>query len=311
MLNLYKLTSNYLGYCKYQKNLNDKSLKAYKIDLSQFASFMEGSDGDLNKTNISNYITCLHKTYKPKTVKRKIACLKAFFNYLEYDEIIEKNPFTKMKIKFQEPFLLPKTVSLNTIQAVLSEAYRESQSTNKAGYYYKAVIRDIAVLELLFATGARVSELCSLNVSDVSLCDGFIKIYGKGSRERIVQIGNDEVILALRNYRIAFPSKNNANDFFFINRLGNRLSEQSVRLMITKYVDKAGLQVHITPHMYRHSLATLLLEEDVDIRYIQHILGHSSIVTTQIYTHVTSNKQKSILVAKHPRNKVVLDKGQI
>lgn len=309
MLDLDKLTSNYLEFCKYQRNLNVKSLKAYKIDLNQFTFFMKDTDGELNKSNVSNYITDLHKTYKPKTVKRKIACLKAFFNYLEYDEIIEKNPFLKMKIKFQEPSLLPKTVSLTTIQAVLSAAYHESHSANKSNYYYSSVTRDIAVLELLFATGARVSELCSLTVNDVNIPDGIIKIYGKGSRERIVQIGNEDVLLSLKNYRNSFSSINNTDDFYFKNRLGNRLSEQSIRFMINKYVNKAGVSTHITPHMYRHSLATLLLEADVDIRYIQRILGHSSVVTTQIYTHVTSNKQKSILLTKHPRNKFVLDKG--
>ncbi len=309
MLNLYNLTTNYLEFCRYQKNLNDKSLKAYKIDLKQFVHFMKDTDCELSKSNVSNYITHLHKNYKPKTVKRKIACLKAFFNYLEYDEFIEKNPFSKMKIKFQEPSLLPKTVSLITIQAVLSATYQESFSQNKSTYFYNSVTRDIAVLELLFATGARVSELCSLTINDVNISDGVIKIYGKGSRERIVQIGNEDVLLALKKYKNAFFSTNNNEGFFFINRLGNRLSEQSVRFMINKYVNKAGISAHITPHMYRHSLATLLLEADVDIRYIQRILGHSSIVTTQIYTHVTSNAQKSIIVAKHPRNKVILNKG--
>ncbi len=307
MINIDILTKKYLDYCKYQKKLNDKSLKAYKIDLTQFTYFIKDNDYELNKTNISNFITYLHKTYKPKTVRRKIASLKAFCNFLEYDEIIEKNPFTKMKIKFQEPLLLPKTLSLNTIQAVLSAAYGELYLAKESTNYYNSVLRDIAVLELLFATGVRVSELCSLTVMDVNLSEGSIKIFGKGSRERIVHIANEDVLNSLKRYTNALPI--NKNGFFFINRLGNRLSEQSVRYMINKYANKSGVSIHITPHMYRHSLATLLLEADVDIRYIQRILGHSSIVTTQIYTHVTSNKQKSILISKHPRNKVILNKG--
>lgn len=308
MLQIDILTKNYLDLCKYQKNLNDKTIKAYKIDLRQFEAFINENDKDLNKTSISNYITYLHKTYKPKTIKRKIACLKAFFNYLEYDEIIEKNPFSKMKIKFQEPSLLPKTMSLTTIQTVLSAAYQElGKDSITTTFQSKTVLRDIAVLELLFATGVRVSELCSLTVSDVNLPEGYVKIYGKGSKERIVQLGNKDVLLSLQKYKKAFSSPENGDSFFFINRLGNRLSEQSVRFMINKYVNKSGVPIHITPHMYRHSFATLLLEEDVDIRYIQQLLGHSSIVTTQIYTHVTSNKQKSILISKHPRNKINLN----
>ena len=309
MFQIEALTKNYLEFCKYQKNLNDKTLKAYKIDLQQFTSFMKETDGDINKTNLSNYITYLHKTYKPKTIKRKVACLKAFCNYLEYDEIIEKNPFLKMKIKFQEPFLLPKTIPLITIQAILSTAYQKLCQNNNTAFYFKTVLRDIAVLELLFATGIRVSELCSLTINDVNLSEEYIKIYGKGSKERIVQIGNNEVLLALKDYKNTLPLPKSNSEFFFINQLNKRLSEQSVRYMINKYVDLAGISIHITPHMFRHSFATLLLEEDVDIRYIQQLLGHSSIVTTQIYTHVTSNKQKSILTSKHPRNKVIINKG--
>lgn len=308
MLQLEDLITNYLEFCKYQKNLNSKTLKAYNIDFQQFINYMRGTDGELNKINLSNYITILHKTYKPKTIKRKVACLKAFCNYLEYDEIIEKNPFSKMKTKFQEPMLLPRTIPLATIEAILSAAYQEI-NMKKTAFHIKTVLRDIAVLELLFATGIRVSELCSLPIDDINLDDKFIRIYGKGSKERIVQIVNSDVLLALIDYSNGYAVEMRGGGFFFINRLNNRLSEQSVRFMINKYANKAGVTMHITPHMFRHSFATLLLEEDVDIRYIQKLLGHSSIVTTQIYTHVTSNKQKLILTSKHPRNKVVINKG--
>jgi integrase/recombinase XerD len=296
MLEIDTLIKNYLDFCRYQKNLNNKTIKAYKIDLCQFKDFTHESNGELSKANITNYITHLHKKYKVKTAKRKIACLKAFCNYLEYDEIIEKNPFSKIKIKFQEPSLLPKTMSLITIQTVLEAAYHQLSNNNNTAFQTKTILRDIAVLELLFATGVRVSELCSLTVDDVNLAEGYIKIYGKGSKERIVQIGIEDVLVALQKYKEAFGHPENSDAFFFINRLGNRLSEQSVRFMINKYANKSGIHIHITPHMYRHSFATLLLEEDVDIRYIQQLLGHSSIVTTQIYTHVTTTKQKSILV---------------
>ncbi len=309
MINLDKLTNNYLDFCKYQKNLNQKTLKAYRIDLNQFTFFINENKQDLNKTSISAYITHLHKNYKLKTIKRKIACLKAFFNYLEYEEVIENNPLAKMKIRFQEPTILPKTISLITIQTILSAAYQELHNENNTIFYNKVVTRDIAVLELLFASGVRVSELCSLTVENVDLCEGYIKIYGKGSKERIIQLGNEDVLQSLKRYKQAFSIEENGHSFFFLNRLHNRLSEQSVRFMINKYVKMSGVPIHITPHMYRHSFATLLLEEDVDIRYIQQLLGHSSILTTQIYTHVTTNKQRSILVSKHPRNKLILNKG--
>jgi integrase/recombinase XerD len=147
----------------------------------------------------------------------------------------------------------------------------------------KVAQRNIAIIELLFATGLRVSELCSLKAEDVNLDDGSIRIMGKGSKERILQIGNLEVLTALRQYKDAYLPLINETGFFFINRLRLRLAEQSVRLLIRSLCNQAGISLHITPHMFRHSFATLLLEEDVDIRYIQHMLGHSSIQTTQIY----------------------------
>lgn len=309
MFQLEKLITSYLEFCEYQKNLNCKTIKAYKIDLQQFLSFLIGTDFALSKANLSNYITSLHKTYKPKSIKRKVACLKAFCNYLVFDDIIEKNPFSKIKTRFQEPSILPRTIPLATIQAILSAAYQELNKKGNTTFRHNTILRDIAVLELLFATGVRVSELCSLTVNDIDLSDNFVRVYGKGSKERIIQIENEDVRLALENYNNAFSLKISKGAFFFVNRLNNRLSEQSVRFMVNKYVDLAGVSLHITPHMFRHSFATLLLEEDVDIRYIQQLLGHSSIVTTQIYTHVTSNKQKNILASKHPRNKIIINKG--
>lgn len=166
------------------------------------------------------------------------------------------------------------------------------------------VLRDIAVLELLFATGVRVSELCSLQYNDMRLDEGEIKIYGKGAKERFVQIANTDVLEALYSHQEVYKDIIAQAGTFFVNRLGKPLSDQSARDIVDKYSKLAGVQTHVTPHMFRHSFATLLLEEGVDIRYIQRLLGHSSIVTTQIYTHVAGRKQRDILSAKHPRNKI-------
>ena len=150
----------------------------------------------------------------------------------------------------------------------------------------------------------RVSELSNLNFGDINLEENEIRVFGKGSKERIIQIENKSVRMAIQKYHKLFAADIKSSGFFFVNRLCNRLSEQSVRSMINKYAESAKSDMHITPHMFRHSFATLLLEEDVDIRYIQRLLGHSSITTTQIYTHVAMSKQKEILSAKHPRNKI-------
>lgn len=304
---LENLTAKYLDYCQYQKALNGKTLKAYSIDLKQFINFASGRQDILVKEVISDYITFLHKTYKPKSIKRKIACLRAFCNYLEYEEIIDNNPFAKLKVKFQEPIILPKTIPFAIICAILAKAYQEKNAIMLSNNKKLNILRDIAVLELLFATGIRVSELCSLSVDDINLSEGSVRIFGKGSKERMVHIGNEEVIHILSLYKATFYSDIEQSGFFFINRLHKRFSEQSVRGMISKYTAQANIDLHITPHMFRHSFATLLLEEDVDIRYIQQLLGHSSIITTQIYTHVASRKQRDILSTKHPRNKIKLE----
>lgn len=302
-----QLIKQYLKYCICEKGLSKKTIKAYRIDLVQFSIFLGKSLLNCDKGNIQSYLSKLYGQYKVKSIKRKVASLKAFYNYFECEEIVEINPFSKLRVKLHEPFLLPKTIPLTNIDLILQCAYKtRDANTSKQSYSYKSNLRDIAVLELLFATGMRVSELCSISIETIDMNDGTIRIYGKGAKERIIQIGNPDVRAAVKKYYEAFSEQIQGTGWLFVNRLGNHLSDQSVRNMINTYATRAGIEQHITPHMFRHSFATLLLEEDVDIRYIQQLLGHSSITTTQIYTHVTSKKQRDILAAKHPRNKITI-----
>jgi len=306
MIELDKEITVYLEYCRYQKKLSKDTIKAYTTDLKQFQRHIDATADCMAKSEIIGYITYLHKTYQPKTVKRKIASLKAFFSHLEFEEIILDDPMRKIKTKFQEPQELPRTIPLKAIKKILTAAYRRVDRA-QSPYELRVAHRGVAVIELLFATGLRVSELCSLGVDDVNLSDGSIRIMGKGSKERVLQIGNREVLAVLRQYRDAHLALINESGHFFVNRFQRGLSEQSVRTLIRSLCTEAGLILHITPHMFRHSFATLLLEEDVDIRYIQRMLGHSSIQTTQIYTQVTMQKQRKILASKHPRNKFVFN----
>lgn len=302
MKNLQTIISNYLLFCRNQKRLDNKTIKAYKIDLSQFSDFQSCDlSKSINPDSIEDFISSLHQSYKPKTVRRKIASLKAFFHYLEYKDFILINPFNKLQIKFREPITLPKVIPLHIIKNFLITLYKQEELVSTP-FQAKCISRDIAVIELLFATGIRISELCSLKQCNIDFIEKNVLINGKGSKERRIQIGNDDVILALRNYHEYFKKELINSDYFFINQRNNRLSEQSVRNMIDKHSKLAAIELHITPHMFRHSFATYLLEEDVDIRYIQEMLGHSSINITQIYTHVTMAKQKNILTKKHPRN---------
>lgn len=300
--------TEYLEYCQYRKRLDEKTLKAYRIDLKQYTLFSSVLPACLSKDTLDQYITDLHKQFKPKTVKRKIASLKAFFHYLEYRELLSENPFLKLDIRFREAKLLPKTISFHCIQLFLSTLYAQKEYATSE-YQLRCYIRDIAVIELLFATGMRISELCSLRPSDIDMKNHNILIYGKGAKERILQIENPEVLLAITSYQQTFKKDIGVCGYFFVNRLQHKLSDQSVRFMINHYAKLAGIEQHITPHMFRHSFATLLLEQDVDIRYIQRMLGHSSISTTEIYTHVSNKKQKDILIHKHPRNLMIINKG--
>ena len=195
---------------------------------------------------------------------------------------------------------MPKTIPLNTVEILLSTIYKQC-SDAKTDYQKKHALRDAAVIELLFATGIRISELCSLKMNDINLYDGTILIYGKGSKERKLQIGNDNVIHILEKYKKNFLTIIQSTNHFFVNQSGNPLSDQAVRRAINKYTSLAAIELHITPHMFRHTFATSLLEADVDIRYIQEMLGHSSINITEIYTHVAMSKQRDILTTKHPR----------
>ena len=301
MNNLQNHIENYLDYCRTQKCLDKKTLKAYRIDLRQFSEQISVTEAsDLTSATLETYVAKLHQQYAPKTVKRKIASLKALFHYFEYKEIIGQNPFYKLQIKFREPIILPKTIPLHTVEIFLSTIYKQRE-TAKTSYQKRNALRDAAVVELLFATGMRISELCSLKINDVNLCDGTILIYGKGDKERRIQIGNESVINILAEYKDAFDTERQSCNNFFINQSGKALSDQSVRRMINKYTSLASIDQHITPHMFRHTFATSLLEADVDIRYIQKMLGHSSINITEIYTHVSVSKQRDILATKLPR----------
>lgn len=302
-----KAIPTFISHCMFDKRLSSKTIKAYKIDLQQFYHFIEqnkypSNAAQIDKTIIRAYIQSLCQ-YKPKTIKRKIASAKALFNFLEFDDLIEINPFRKVKTRIKEPRVLPIVMDIPEIKNILAQVYKiKNQTLTSFGFESKEILRDLAIIELLFATGIRVTELVSLKEENIDLRARYIKVKGKGDKERILQICNKEVLKCLKEYYAIFKEEIKKTDgCFFINRLGKQLSDQSVRLMVKKYAKQAGIKKNITPHVFRHSFATLLLEEDVDIKYIQHMLGHSSIAITQIYTHVNQERQRKILHNQHPR----------
>jgi len=307
MCKLNTAISDFILHCKVEKNLSPHTLKAYKLDLNQFINYLSDNEGakkieKIDKHVLRRYLQRLIESNRIKTVKRKIATLKALFNFLEFEDRIIINPFRKMRIKIKEPLQLPTVLTLNEVKLLFQTVYKIKETVkDRTTYTYKAIVRDIVILELLFATGIRVSELCNLKKNNVNFEQRYIQVNGKGSRERVIQICSQEIIDIMEEYLGLFHCEESDLYYFFINRLGQRLSEQSVRFMIKKYKRLANIEKSITPHMFRHTFATLLLEGEVDIRYIQQLLGHSTITTTQIYTHITRSKQREILSTRHPR----------
>ncbi len=297
-MNIRQEVKPYLEYCRFRKELDEKTIKAYRIDLRQYFEFV---DCDMpEKRQIEAYITDLHKRWRQKTVKRKIASVKAFYRYLEDEELLSDNPFRKIRVKFKETQVLPRIIPRAEIERLLNSMYARLAGDG-AGKY---LVRDIAVVEVLFATGARVSEVCSIRADALELDAGLVRIMGKGGKERYIQIGEPAVRELLKRYYTENEAAIKASGYFFVNRLGGRYTEQSVRTMLKRYTRLAGIERNITPHMFRHSFATYLIEEGADISCVQQILGHSSIKTTQIYVHVAAAKQAELLKELHPRGRM-------
>lgn len=286
-----KLISTYLSYCETHKRLSTHTIRAYKNDLLQFYNS--------NYNNVESYIEFLTKSnIKSNTLRRKIASLKVFYNYLKFQDIIDENPFNQLRFQFRKEKILPKTIPYDILKSVYS--YSEQKVIySKSKYQKQKAERDLLIISLLLSTGIRISELCHIHLKDINFSNRTLHIIGKGKKERILFLGDQTTFSLLKTYINKYCFQ--PNDYLFTGQNPLKaLSEQSVRLILKKLVKKNNLSITITPHMFRHSFATMLLDKDVDIRYIQQILGHSSISVTQIYTHVSQSKQKEILTLCNP-----------
>jgi len=323
-------SQKFIKYCKNQRRLSQDTVKAYGLDLKLFDEFLSALNPpvteymEVTKQILQQYVDFLNENFATKTVRRRIASVRSFYNYLEDEELAPSNPFDKFHLRIKEPFRIPKTMSLDEISRILATAYGDSPTlfpdvsysnsenhlseknildTNSREFIW---VRDVTILELLFASGLRVSELCKLEFGDISADHMAIRIEGKGNKERTIYLENIEVVKALSRYLAFREAVGVDKPYVFISKFHNPLSTQAVRNLVDKYTKMAGINKKITPHIFRHSFASLLLEEGVDIKYIQDFLGHSSISTTQIYLHTTSNQKRRIMAAKHPRQKLIL-----
>lgn len=294
----------FLQHCQFERNFSPHTLKAYRLDLAHFRKYAEsaGHSGDaavISRLTIKDYVHQLGP-YKPRTQRRRTAALKSYFGYLEREEMIPQSPMSNIRLNIRVGRSLPRTVGIDTMKRIFERlhAVRKKETTREKARLW--ALRDAAVFELMFSSGMRVSEISSLGLEAVDLHRASVMVAGKGSKERLIPICGQEVSLALREYAEMRNKVYAQSGYFFVNRFGKRLSEQSIRIALARVAKAAGV-AKITPHVFRHTLATMLLEQGVDLRFIQNLLGHSSIVTTTIYVHVNQKSQREILDQRHPR----------
>ncbi len=294
------LVNYFLGYLKFQKGYSQNTIKAYKIDLCNFFSFLISNRGftadsdveEITLYDIRSYIGSIYKAYKKTSIARKLSAIKSFFGFLEKNRVIKRDPTWNISLPKTEKNL-PRYLSVDEVFNLLDLRSENDKWT---------VLRDKAILELLYSCGIRVGELVALNMENLDLEEGLLKIKGKGDKERIVPVGN-RALSSIKNYLNAIRSIRKDKEALFINNKGERLSDRSIRRIVKKYVIKKGLSWDISPHSLRHSFATHLLEAGADIRVVQELLGHSSLSTTQKYTHLTLNRLIEVYAKAHPRAK--------
>ena len=288
----------YLSVLKLEKNLSDNTVSSYKNDINSFMQFIESRKIEDLSSIKQNHIADFFKSLKEigltsSSAARYYSSLKGFFTYLFLSRYITENPIEKIS----SPKLaknLPSVLTVEETDSVLSQP----DTNNKLG------LRDKAVLELLYACGTRVSELINIKISDLFFADDVIRVFGKGSKERIIPIGSSAVKWInkyLKESRVLLMKKAKSENYLFLNNRGTKLSRMGVWKIVDRYVKEAGIEKEVHPHTFRHSFATHLLEGGADLRAVQEMLGHADISTTQIYTHIDRDYIKQVHKDFHPR----------
>ena len=290
----------FINYLSVERGLSKHTLSAYRNDISALIGFLSENKladqtwNNVGESNIRAYLDDLdERGYALTTKSRKIASAKSFFNFMKEEQIIEGNPLSDVR-QPRTGQSLPKALSIEDVDRLLG-ASSDSDTTEDS--------RDLAMVELMYAAGLRVSELVGLNLRDVDLDAGTVRTIGKGSKERVIPI-YDTAVESIAGYITYFRpahSRYQSEKALFLNRRGRRLTRQAYWLRLNKLATKVGISSKITPHMLRHSFATHLLHGGASLRHLQELLGHSSIATTQIYTQLTSEHVRSEYTKAHPR----------
>ncbi|AZB43417.1 site-specific tyrosine recombinase XerD [Bacillus sp. FJAT-42376] len=289
---------DFIHYMVVERGLSHNTVVSYERDLKNYLRFLKEQEIDsLNKVSrvhIIQFLKTLKEANKSsKTIARHVASLRAFHQFLLRERAVSQDPSVHIETP-QIERKLPKVLSLEEVEKLMDTPLM----TSPFGY------RDKAMLELLYATGIRVSEMTELNLADVHLEMGFIRCFGKGSKERIVPIGRTAaaaIQVYLEKGRVKLASKKETTDALFLNHHGKRITRQGFWKNLKKISLEAGIEKELTPHTLRHSFATHLLENGADLRAVQEMLGHADISTTQIYTHVTKTRLKDVYQQYHPR----------
>ena len=288
----------YITMLKVERNLSSKTINAYKSDLDSYLSYINNlninSLAGITTFDIRNYIRILNRTGKASnSISRIISSIRSYHKFLSSEKIVKDNPALVIDSP-KIPKKLPEVLSEKEISSIID-------SIDKSSKFYQ---RDRAIIEMLYSCGVRVSELCDLDISNLFLDDEIVKVMGKGSMERLLPLGS-KIKKYLKEYllysRERYIKKTNESSLF-ISQNGKRLTRAMVNKILKKWAHAAGIKKSISPHTLRHSFATHLLEGGADLRFIQALLGHSDISTTQIYTHLDKHHLKEIYKSHHPRS---------
>jgi integrase/recombinase XerD len=304
-MNFHQYSDQFLNFSRIERGLSSNSLSAYTRDLQRFEEFLVRNSidvSDFQQTEIDDFIEVLNKANLAlSSINRVLSTLRSFYGYLEREHEVH-NPMKDVESR-KIPLRLPKALTVSEITQLIEASFNEDNVIS---------LRDKAILEFLYSTGARVSEIVGINLNDISMMKSessevrVIKLRGKGSKERIVPMGSfsvkalDDYLVRVRPNLLSRNSKNKS-DALFLNQRGSRISRQSAWQIVVDSAKRCGLSEGISPHVFRHSFATHLLDGGADIRVVQEMLGHASVTTTQIYTLITIDKIRESYSLAHPR----------
>ncbi|MFB7155508.1 site-specific tyrosine recombinase XerD [Lysinibacillus sp. NPDC056232] len=290
---------DYIHFIQVERQLSDNTLASYRRDLDNYVNFLREVEGmsdfrKVERTTILRHLEQLRMQGKTsRTVARHISSIRSFHQFLLREKRAETDPTVHLEMPIIEQ-KLPNVLSIEEIEALLAAPNRSKPQG----------IRDVAMLELLYGSGMRISELIALDLADIHLTMGFVRVFGKGGKERIIPLGKS-ALSALSTYldgaRSQLQGKYPKTEAFFINQRGKRLTRQGCWKLMKEHALKAGIQHELTPHTLRHSFATHLVENGADLRAVQEMLGHADISTTQIYTHISKSRLSEVYKQFHPR----------